>query len=147
MWGHGDPVCSEVRVSFLSFDDSYRLGHEEIDGQHQKLVNAINHLYDAMMAGQAAAEMGKVLGFLRAYTVKHFEFEEALMEESGYPGYESHRAIHDELTEQVVDLERRYLAGNTAISLSLFNFLKEWLVSHIADEDRRLVEFLNSRDS
>lgn len=132
-------------MGFIEFDDRFKLGHPEIDRQHSELFKAVNNLHDAMMEGRARQQLGGVLTFLREYTVQHFQMEEGLMRAGSYPGYNDHKRLHDELTKQVLDLEAKHLAGSMTLSLSVMNFLKDWLAHHISEEDRRLTGFLKTQ--
>lgn len=132
-------------VPFLEFDAKNRLGHERIDAQHAGLVAAVNALHEAVAAGRASAELGRLLANLRVLAVEHFQTEEQLMEASGYPGLALHRGIHGQLTRQVLLLERKFEAGALTLTAETFEFLKAWLVEHIDGEDRRLVAHLRSR--
>lgn len=134
-------------MPFVQFDPLYRLGHGEIDGQHEGLFEAVNRLHDAMREGRARQEIATTLGFLRQYTVEHFQAEEALMQASRYPGFPAHKQLHDALTRQVADLEAKHQSGAMTISLSVMNFLKEWLAHHISVEDRKVVGHLNGLGS
>ncbi|MBV5350518.1 hemerythrin family protein, partial [bacterium] len=80
--------------------------------------------------------------FLRAYTVDHFQAEESLMQETGYPGLEAHHALHEGLVHQVLELEEKYAAGTMILSIMTMHFLKDWLSHHIQDEDRKLAAYL-----
>ena len=133
-------------MGFIEFDDRFKLGHPEIDRQHSELFKAVNSLHDAMMEGKARQQLGGVLTFLRGYTVQHFQMEEGLMRGSAYPDYNVHKGLHDELTKQVLDLEAKHKAGSMTLSLSVMNFLKDWLAHHISEEDRRLADFLKSKE-
>ena len=134
-------------MPFVTFDDRFKVGHPEIDRQHSGLFDAVNRLHDAMKAGVARQELGKILAFLRTYTVEHFQTEEGIMQKSKYPGYASHKAIHDDLTRKVLDLEEQHKAGSMTLSIAVMNFLKDWLAHHISEEDKRLVEHLNKSHS
>jgi hemerythrin len=104
----------------------------------------VNKLHDAMRDGKARQELSATLAFLRDYTVQHFAMEEGLMKRSSYPGYPEHKRIHDELTQQVLDLEAKHKAGSMTLSLSVMTFLKDWLAHHIAQEDMKLAEHLRA---
>ena len=129
-------------MSYIEFDTHFLLGHAEIDEQHAKLFNAVNQLYDAMVQGHAREDLGRILSFLHTYTVKHFETEERLMVATHFPAHLHHRKIHHDLAEKVADLEAKHKAGAVTLSLTVFQFLKDWLTVHIDVEDRKLVEFL-----
>lgn len=132
-------------MAFITFDERFHVGHQDIDSQHAGLFDAVNRLHDAMMAGKARQEVGGILAFLRGYTVDHFRSEEALMRAGAYPGYEAHKRLHDDLTRQVLDLEEKQRTGSVTLSLSVMNFLKDWLAHHISVEDRKVAARLASR--
>jgi hemerythrin-like metal-binding protein len=130
-------------MPIVKWDAKYSVGHGTIDSQHQTLFDRVNALYDAMMAGKGRDEMARTLAFLREYTVEHFQTEENLMQKSDYPGYASHKAIHDDLAAQVLDLEAKHTQGSKVLGMEVMNFLKDWLVHHISEEDKRLAGHLN----
>lgn len=129
-------------MAFIDFDDRFKVGHPGIDGQHAELFKAVNRLHDAMKDGKARQELGGVLTFLREYTVEHFQMEEGLMRDAGYPDYADHKRLHDDLARQVMDLETKHQAGSMTLSLSVMTFLKDWLAHHISREDARLAAHL-----
>ena len=130
-------------MPIVKWEEKYAVQHETIDAQHQTLFDKVNALYDAMMAGKGRDEMGRTLAFLRSYTVEHFQTEEILMQKSGYSGYLDHKAIHDDLTAKVLDLEAKFAQGNKVLGMEVMNFLKDWLAHHISVEDKRLATHLN----
>lgn len=129
-------------MPFATFTDDLRLGHDQIDRQHASLFEAVNQLHDAMLAGNSRQELGRILAFLRTYTMEHFQMEEAFMRDTSYPGVEAHKAEHDHLIQQVADLEEKHTAGSMTISLAVMAFLKDWLEHHILEVDRQLVDHL-----
>jgi hemerythrin-like metal-binding protein len=129
-------------MPFAVFSDDLRLGHPQIDRQHASLFEAVNQLHDAMRAGNSSQELGRILAFLRTYTIEHFQMEEAFMRDTGYAGLEAHRTEHDKLIHQVEDLEQKHAAGSMTISLTVMTFLRTWLEHHISEEDRKLVAHL-----
>ena len=132
-------------MAFIDFDDRYKVGHPAIDQQHAELFKAVNNLHDAMKEGKARQQLGEVLAFLREYTVQHFQMEEGLMRQSSYPGCLEHQRLHNELAQQVLDLEAKHQSGSMTLSLSVMNFLKDWLAHHISKEDMSLSAYLKER--
>lgn len=132
-------------MAFAEFTDDLRVGHEEIDRQHAALYDAVNRLHDALKAGRSRQELGEILAFLRAYTVDHFQAEETFMQEKAYSELASHRALHQGLVQQVMELEEKYAAGSMTLSIMTMHFLKDWLSHHIQDEDRKLADFLRTQ--
>ncbi len=126
---------------FISWSDDLSVGIEEIDEQHKVLVNLINRMHDAIDKQHGSEVVIDILADLADYTKIHFAVEESLMRILGYPGYEDHKEIHDELLHHVVELQEKVASGKTAISFELMHFLKSWLSKHIMDEDMQYSGF------
>lgn len=129
--------------TFIPWTDQIRIGIQEIDEQHKQLVELINRLYDAMTQGadrqQAANE---ILQELMQYTIVHFAVEESLFRIFDYPDYETHRERHQQLRDQVIDINKRVQAGERLITPELLFFLRKWITSHIMVEDKAYGPFL-----
>lgn len=130
-------------MSFAQFTDDLKVGHGEIDRQHEALFEIVNRLHDAMRSGQSRQEQGAILAFLGTYTTEHFAAEEALMEGAQYPGLEAHRAEHRQLLHQFEELQQKYETGSMTLSIMVMHFLKDWLSHHIQEVDRKMVEHLH----
>lgn len=120
---------------FVEWSEALSVGIEEIDGQHQMLVDMVNRMHQAIHERHGSDVVKGILNELADYTRIHFAVEESLMRILGYPGYEDHKAIHEELLEHVVELVGKVESGKTAIGFELMHFLKTWLTKHIMEED------------
>ncbi|WP_322806038.1 bacteriohemerythrin [Thermanaerothrix sp.] len=123
----------------------YSIGVEQYDEQHKRLFAIAQKLYEAMSTGQGRAVLNDIFDELVDYTRTHFASEEALMGRYGYPDYAIHRQQHEELTQQVLELREKYRNGQIALSITVMNFLKDWLRNHIYDSDKRYGQFLNAK--
>ena len=126
---------------FIEWSDNLSVGIEEIDEQHKVLIELINRMHEAIEQKHGSDVVLEILAELTDYTKIHFAVEESLMRILGYPGYEEHKDIHDELLEQVSELQKKVASGNTAISFELMHFLKSWLSKHIMEEDMQYTGF------
>ena len=126
-----------------SWDDSLATGDSLVDEQHRELVD----LFDRLAAVESASDSPEIvqdaLERLADYVVSHFAAEEALMERVGYPPslVLAHVEEHRNLTARTRDLILRYRTGEVDSVLTISDFLKTWLRSHIEHVDRRLVEY------
>lgn len=120
-------------------------GIRQIDLQHQELIDIINELDSAHLAGEAAHVLDEILPRLSAYVLFHFGTEESLI--SGLRGIdkhiEKHVSQHREFAEKVAALAAQRNAPGTmpgtAPDLAPFlDYLKSWLVDHIMKTDREL---------
>jgi hemerythrin len=129
-------------VSYFTWQDKFDIGIEDVDHDHRILADLISQLHDAFASGKGDGAVGPVLAILADYTDYHFKREEALMLRHGYPETEAHKAEHDSLKSKVLDIRRRFEAGEgTAIGNELLAFLHFWLYFHILDVDMAFRDF------
>jgi|YNPBryulayer2012_1023412.scaffolds.fasta_scaffold27802_2 hemerythrin-like metal-binding protein len=129
-------------MPFISWQTDYQIGVAEIDEQHQRLVEMVNSLHEAMKSGSGKSLVPKVLNELVEYTVTHFNTEERLMQETRYPHYLQHKRQHDELTQQVVQMKSVIDSGKPVNTIEIVNFLKGWLINHILGSDKQFGEHI-----
>lgn len=126
---------------FIHWTGELSVGIEEIDEQHKVLVDLINKMHTAIEERHGSDAVSEILSELADYTKIHFAVEESLMRILGYPGYEEHKEIHDELLHNVQELQKKVAFGKTSISFELMHFLKSWLAKHILEEDMQYSGF------
>ena len=129
-------------MAFYEWKDSLSVGNITIDTQHKKLINMINTLNDAMIQGKGKELIEKSLKELVDYTKTHFSNEEFMMNKYNYPDYPSHKSEHTKLLQQVNEFQENFKNGKTVLSVTLMNFLKDWLNGHIMKIDIKLASFL-----
>jgi len=132
-------------MPIAKWDDSYRTGHDLVDTQHQELFRMVNDLHDAIVAEKSKDILAPTLEKLAKYTVEHFRCEEGLMNQMQYPALSAHRKKHEDLTKEVKVLVENYRSGRAVLSITLSNFLANWLRHHIKEDDAALVKYLRSR--
>jgi len=127
----------------LEWTDDLDTGIDVIDGQHRRIVEFINNLQEARLAGNQAV-IGEVIEGMVDYTLSHFAFEETLMEDAGYPFLRAHRKVHELFVRRVAEFQKRFKAGED-VSEALFNLLVRWLFNHIRNDDAGYVASVQSR--
>ena len=128
-------------MAYIEWEDSFSVGVEIFDNEHKKLIEIINRLHLALLMKETDAVMGKTLKDLIDYTITHFAHEEDNMSNQTYPEFFKHKKEHDELIKKVQDYKTQIESGKTTISLSIMNFLKDWLMSHILGTDMKYKDF------
>ncbi|MGA2435860.1 MAG: bacteriohemerythrin [Bryobacteraceae bacterium] len=118
--------------------DDFGIGVPEIDAQHNTLFRTAEEVHKALLGGHGQDILVKVFVRLIAYTRTHFAAEEKLMQASGYPEYERHKAMHVEFTAKVKQFCRDLNSGRIPLTAALLKFLEGWLAEHICEADRRL---------
>ncbi len=117
--------------------EKYDTGIAEIDNQHKQLVDYLNHLSAARASGSAKAVKDVIDGIVD-YTMSHFSFEEALMDQAEYPFTRAHKSVHETFIKRVDKFQTRFKAGE-AISEEFYDLLKRWLINHIQRDDAAYV--------
>lgn len=125
---------------FIEWSSELSVGLEEIDAQHQVLVDLLNQIHEAIQQRHGAEATQNIVEKLGEYTRVHFAVEESLMRILHYPEYERHKIEHDRLIQQLFDLHGRLDAGK-AVSFELAHFLKVWLTKHIMESDKRYAPY------
>jgi hemerythrin len=134
---------STSATQIFPWREAYSVHIPQIDGQHQQLVAMINDLYTAMTEGNGSAALGDILDKLVRYAQSHFAYEESMLQQRGYSAIVAHRAEHQKLNQQVVDLQDRFKSGKLVMSVQVMQFLKEWLANHILTRDMQYAKELS----
>ena len=80
--------------------------------------------------------VGPVLRELDEYSRHHFAEEENWLRIIGYPGLQYQKKQHEFFISQVTELRDRYSKGDASIPISMQEFLRDWLLSHILEPDK-----------
>ena len=132
-------------MAFIDWTKKNEVGVKEVDDQHKKLFEMLNALHQATANGDEQSVLMGILDELIEYTVYHFQTEEDLFEEFDYPDYLEHKTVHDDLTRQAVELQRKFREGSATISFEVLDFLNSWLVDHTIGMDKDMGPFLNGK--
>ena len=132
-------------MSVIEWKDDYSVGIQEIDEEHKRLITLMNQLNEVIVRGSKKEKIASILTELVDYTRIHFAVEEALMRVVHYKGYNEHKAIHDDITKQVLVFQEKFNSGNHQSATELMNFLVNWLFNHINQVDKKYVDtFVNA---
>jgi len=124
-------------VEIIQWSPTLETGIDVIDQQHKRIVDYINALRIAQGKGDRGA-VAKTIDDVIDYTQSHFGFEEALLEDAGYPLLNAHKRVHELFIRRVAVLHQRFKSGED-IAQDLHNVLARWLITHIQTEDRHYV--------
>jgi methyl-accepting chemotaxis protein len=149
-----DPSCDKKETTTLfswsdgedsgvlfPWSDKMKVGLKDIDQQHYQLVGMINELHAAVKGGNSQQAIGTILPRLLDYTQSHFQFEEQMFEQYGYPETKQHQLAHKKFIDHVSAMVKR-LHGGEDVAMDLLGMLKHWLMEHILKTDIRYVPFI-----
>lgn len=117
----------------MRWDNTLSTGIEAIDDQHKKIIEYINELESALRDGNPTV-VGSIIENMVDYTINHFSFEEALMEQADYEHLKEHKLVHEAFTQEMLEFRKRFAAGED-VGRELLTELLEWLITHIKRSD------------
>jgi len=132
----------------VQWDASLALLNEQIDSEHQWVIDVVNDLYRTVNQGAGeTADFTSAFDAMMRYTATHFEHEEELMRDRHYPEFEKHRKQHQGFIRKLNALHGEFRAGRKNAGADLLNLLASWWQSHISSFDARLAEFMRDGPS
>ena len=120
----------------LEWNDRYVTGHAEMDAQHRHLFVLIN----SMMLANTVDDIKPLLMQLYRHTREHFQQEEELIRNKGFPGLAGHIDGHNRLLSRLNALSAEVGRGvfNKA---ELVTLVSEWVVNHILHDDIQTLNY------
>lgn len=137
-------------IEDIKWDSSYDTGVTEIDDQHKILIKTLNDAQHKLANGFSVDLLNQITKELLNYALYHFETEEELMLESNYnenklDEYEKHIKQHRDFSAKVVSIRESIQIGHPINQTELIDFLKNWLVNHINNIDKKFTVYLASK--
>lgn len=128
-----------MSVGFV-WNDSYSVGHPDIDGQHKRLFELENGLPES----PGDSQLKRAVLDLYKHTREQFKAEEALMRQIGYPKSEDHRGMHGGLIVRLNELSARPFDDDSSV-LEFKKFVYSWIIDHNLTHDRDVFRFAQER--
>ncbi len=132
----------------IRWQNSLSVGIELIDNQHKQWIEHFNNAAQAVQFEKSQAQISKTLGFLIDYTEAHFSTEEKHMLQNNFPGFQEHKAKHDELRSTLARLVKDFEEEGVSPKLSeaIDTFLGNWLIQHIHEVDMKFGAFVREKN-
>lgn len=136
-------------INILKWDNSLSTGFNEVDLQHKKLILIIQDVYESMQSPpeEYTLRMAKDLKKLTDYTEYHFSEEQAFMQKYDYPGYDKHKAEHDNFINTIQAQVKTLSQSSSDDGFLFYRFLGSWLLAHIARADQEWAAFIREARS
>lgn len=118
---------------------------EEFDEEHKQIIRLINELYNGLKSEHAEESLKEILRELTDYTHAHFDHEERLMRRYLYPGLDEQIRQHDSFRNTINDINAMVGEGVTGMGMPLLQMMREWLVTHIQEVDKKYGDFFKEK--
>lgn len=129
-------------MSHIAWNDSYDIGVDFIDKEHQVLFSTMNKLMSLSEREEKSEHVCREgIKYLKGHTDKHFEHEEEYMQSIGYSDYEIHKRLHDDFRYKTVPALEEELEKSQYSAESVRHFLGVcigWVISHTLTEDQAI---------
>lgn len=129
-------------MHMLVWNPAWETGIARIDDQHRTLLGQVDQFFQAIHDPGAGDQLPGMLVFLAGYVDVHFREEEAAMEAAGYPGLPAHRTAHEGMRDRLKELLARFQEDRSVLTAALLEFMVDWLVNHIDQNDRVMAAYL-----
>lgn len=134
-------------MDVFQWEPSFETGFAEVDRQHQHLVKLTNDFGSLLSENQLNEhDIETLYAELVSYTQYHFDEEETLAREGRVDERhtEHHTQEHQNFLLEVNLMHQQMANGNHQNARDLFEFLMNWLVSHILGSDMSMARQIGS---
>jgi len=132
-------MAGDAAADSIIWTDDFLIGIGELDYEHRGLIAEINELHLELRGQAGQARIADTLGRIFARLQAHFALEEHVMAERHYPHFDEHKAEHDRLidtyTEHMVKFRDTPNPGDRD---ALETVLRQWIVNHILNSDKKM---------
>jgi hemerythrin len=133
-------------MAYMPWNETYSVGVESIDDEHRELMGLLDELKEGLEASASEVDIKKIFRRLIICASTHFWHEEKYFEETDYPRAAVHRRKHEHLMVILTCFQKGFDQSGLHISFEdQIAFLRDWLIDHIACEDRPLGDYLNAQ--
>ncbi|MDZ7817249.1 MAG: hemerythrin family protein [Aliarcobacter sp.] len=136
----------EQKFEIFPWNDNFKMGIDEIDVQHNKLIELLNNLAN-ILTQEESVEIESAFSELAQYAQYHFESEEAIwrkyLKDSDL--VIAHEKSHKSFLPKVIAIRAKNDNLQDTIE-EIVLFLIRWLAFHIIDEDKRLSLIIHSME-
>jgi len=129
-------------MSMIKWSESLMIGIDEIDRQHMIFLDIVNELLAAVQEKRSHEIQSQIIDKLMGYAFYHFTKEERYLNQSNYPGTETHKKEHEGFVDKLTKFKKDYDNQNITLTIEMINFMNNWWVNHIKISDKKYQPFL-----
>ncbi|MFQ5688098.1 MAG: bacteriohemerythrin [Candidatus Scalindua sp.] len=120
----------------------YNLYVSLIIEDHKKLIGIIDKAIAAKQHKKSPEEMKEILHDIIRHAIKYFATEEIYMIEFKYPEYQYHKESHMNFSIKALAYHNRIINSDYQTTNEMLEYLKQWLINHFQETDKKYTEYL-----
>lgn len=132
-------------MTLLTWSHDCIIGVQAMDDQHGILMDTLNELRRMVVRGSDRREICLQLERLIEFTQMHFQSEEQLLVQQGFPDVEDHREAHHSLLGRLYTALEQLHREELIHFSTLLEFLPAWYHEHVEQVDQPYGHWLNER--
>ncbi len=126
----------------IYWSPSFSVGVKLLDEQHRRIVDMINMLLSDSEATVGSGTISELLTRLTSYASDHFQAEERLLEEHGYPELALQKEEHQAYLIKIAEFCQDTMSHQESVPAELLQFTMDWWKIHILESDMKYRSFL-----
>ncbi len=130
----------------MDLENKFKTGVLWQDLQHKELINLFKKLSDHDLMSSDSSSYTYTVGFLVMYASQHLSLEEGYMNEYKYPDREHHAKAHKEFINKIKNFRKEHRTYSPESSIILLENIKDWILSHILENDIKLGDFIKQKE-
>lgn len=123
--------------------DRLLTGIEEIDEQHNRIIDLINQLYEAFINNQSKKEIKEILKNIADFSAYHFSTEERYFKQFGYENSAEHIQSHKRFLDKINNFRKDYQEGKSINIQDMMLYLQSWTANHFGEYDQDFIQLFN----
>jgi hemerythrin len=129
----------------FEWSDEFAIDRGTIDREHRKLFELANRVFLCFEVEASRGDLQATVDELFRYMGYHFDHEETMMREVGFPGYSRHVELHHAIVENVREIVKG--AGSIEDLASVLRYVMvHWVSRHILVDDRQAAEYVRGKN-
>ncbi len=126
----------------MTLDVKFQTGLLWQDTQHTEWISLLNKLELSINEKQDAVLFNQAISFLVMYVNHHFGIEEEYMKKYDYAEKRFHMEEHRLYIMRLKDFREKYKQQSDEAFIDIIKSMKEWIFSHIMENDKKLGKFI-----
>jgi hemerythrin-like metal-binding protein len=137
----------ERPIEIYQWKQEYQLDVEFLDERHQKFLDLVNLLVQAINEEKEADELPQLFFKLMNFVENYFLQEEMLFKEYQYHDLEKHQEEHNQFVQKIAFFQDEFSKGNESVGYEMLGFLSWWIKDRIMRYDSNALEFLKKHQA